>query len=195
MPDSQDPRPPTELERQIAKHLVLARKRAGFETATAAAAAMAYPRPQSIGDWETTGRLSTESLVMLCRTYRCSTDWVLGLNRLPDIKGAGGGIIDRAAEQAIRDAETIDALQETARDIDAYFEPETSGGILFAYATPLDFEVCEEDEFVKRRDAGLATIRKLLRKGSANEVRDGSTDQTRDRLATGQTEERRSDEG
>lgn len=114
-------------------------------------------RPQTIGDWET-GRygMRADSLASLCRLYRVSADWVLGLSETPKVGGIGG-VINLAVERAILRATTAQQVETEARRLDALKPP----GILFGFRVPAEFEVLSDEEWRSRSHAITLKLKRL----------------------------------
>ena len=73
-----------DLKRAFGARLSEARRRAGFETQDQARDALGLGKTDIGGQGERGANLpGAESLIRLCRTYRASSDWLLGLSELP----------------------------------------------------------------------------------------------------------------
>ncbi|MCR9245627.1 MAG: helix-turn-helix transcriptional regulator [bacterium] len=147
----------TEQLRGIGARLAQARHKAGLSQ-TAAAKEIGLARGQSIGDYEQ-GKFDFQvsRLAELCALYRVSTDWVLGLAETPELRAAGG-VINKAAEEAVLRAETLNEVLGAGPDVVS-----EDGSIAFGYPIPSRFEVVDDEEWTSRRDAVELKFRRLNR--------------------------------
>lgn len=132
----------------VGERLARARREAGFATQEDARVALGLGNGNLVSLWETGKKLpGSLNLLRLCRTYKRSADWVLGISDRPNFK-CTGGVIDLEVERAIHAAKSWKELEQAARRLEVYRDGVT---ILHGYEIPTEFEALDDTEFEMRR--------------------------------------------
>lgn len=146
----------TELRRKVGARLSQARVRAGFVSQKDARDALGLGNTDIVGMWERGDTMPrADNLAALCRIYRVSADWVLGLSENPQISG-DGAIVNLEVERAILRSTSLSELLQEARDMNA-----VADGIVFGYPIPREYEVIVEAEWTPRREALSRKLQRL----------------------------------
>lgn len=145
--------------REVGARLAKARTDAGF-THAGAAKALGESRPQTLGDREAgKGNFAIANLFAMCRLYRVSADWILGLSEEPKIP-PNHAIINRAIELAALQCDSYAELKEEALATDSY----GVDGVQFGYTIPGGYEVIPREEYDRRIDAVRRRLERLRSK-------------------------------
>lgn len=150
-PDDAD----AELRQLVASRLFQARQEAGLKQEEVQDKLELGANTVSL--WERGSMIPrADKLAALCRLYRVSADWVLGLSETPKVGGIGG-VINLAVERAILRATTAQQVETEARRLDALKPP----GILFGFRVPAEFEVLSDEEWRSRSHAITLKLKRL----------------------------------
>jgi transcriptional regulator with XRE-family HTH domain len=155
-----------DVRESIGARLEKARRLAGITNQQEASKALGLG-VNTVGLWERNEQVPrADNLAALCKLYHVSSDWILGLTEIPNIRGSGG-IIDLAVERAVLRARTWKEAEADARQLSAVLDdkgmPRNAPTIVFGYRIPEEFEVISDAEWEARRVAVESKLERLDR--------------------------------